>query len=79
MDVPVKVPTAPPRPVFIMRNWMVLTPVVDAAVMTNGDKNELVAVTKTLSPAINAPVGTVVQVANPSVEEAARVTSTNEQ
>ena len=62
-----------------MRNWIVLTPVVDAAVIMYLDSNELVAWTKTRSPANNAPVVLAVQFANPSVEEAARVTSVNEQ
>src|SRR3989338_3645730 len=58
---------------------MVLTPVVDAAVITYMLSNELVACTKTRSFANNAPAGTVVQLANPSVVEAASVTFPKEQ
>ena len=58
---------------------MVLTPVVDAAVITYMLSNELVACTKTRSFANNAPAGVAVQLANPSVEEAASVTFPKEQ
>ena len=54
---------------------MVLTPVVDAAVITYWLSNELVACTKTRSPATSTPAGTVVHSVNPAVEEAASVTS----
>ena len=58
---------------------MVLTPVVDAALITYIFSNELVACTKTRSPTSKASAGVVVQFATPSVEEAASVTSPNEQ
>ena len=58
---------------------MVLMPVVEAAVMTNILSNELVAWTKTRSPANKAPAGTVVQSAYLVVEAVKLVTSANEQ
>ena len=80
MEVPPSVGSATPSsPVFKMRRLIVLTPVVEAAVITNMLSNELVAWTKTLSPASKAPVGVVVQSAYLVVEAVKVVTSAKEQ
>src|SRR3989338_9132408 len=80
MEVPPRVGSAAPSsPVFKMRRLMVLTQVVEAAVITNILSNELVAWTKTRSPANKAPAGTVVQSAYLVVEAVKLVTSPKEQ
>lgn len=69
----------PSSPVFRMRRFIVLTPVEEAAWITNMLSNELVACTKTRSLVVSALAGVVVQSVYLVVEAVKLVTSANEQ